>query len=65
MGKEIEKLWAEVRQKGLTIIPTQLYLKKGKAKIEIALVQGKKKYDKRQELAKRDAKREMERNLKR
>lgn len=62
--KEITKLWNEVRQKGVTIIPLQVYLKKGRAKIEIALAKGKKNYDKRQVLAKRDAQREIERAMK-
>lgn len=62
--KEIIKLWDEVRQKGYTIIPLQVYLKKGRAKIEIALAKGKHKYDKRQAIAKRDAEREIRRVLK-
>jgi len=61
--KEINKIWDQLRQKGLTIIPTQLYLINGKAKVEIALARGKKKYDKRQELAKKDAQRDIERGL--
>ena len=59
--KEIEQLWAEVRQKGVTIIPIQVYLKDGRAKIEIALAKGKKLYDKRQDIAKRDQDREIAR----
>jgi SsrA-binding protein len=62
--KEIDKLWGEVRQKGVTIIPTQLYLKQGKAKVEIALAKGKRNYDKREDIAKKDAQREIERALK-
>ena len=62
--KEIIKLWDEVRQKGFTIIPLQVYLKKGRAKIEIALAKGKHRYDKRQAIAKRDAEREIRRVLK-
>ena len=62
--KEITKLWDQVRQKGFTIVPLHVYLKKGRAKIEIALAKGKHKYDKRQALAKKDAEREMQRALK-
>lgn len=62
--KEILKLWDEVRLKGLTIVPTQIYLSNGLAKAEIALARGKRKYDKRQIIAKRDAEREMQRAMK-
>lgn len=61
---EIRKLSDKVRQKGATVIPLRIYLKDGKAKIEIALAKGKKQYDKRAEIAKRDAKREMDRRYK-
>jgi len=60
---EIRKLWNTVRQKGVTIIPLSVYLKDGKAKVEIAVAKGKKLYDKRAELAKRDTQREIERHL--
>lgn len=63
--KEIRKLWDEVRQKGVTIVPLRVYLKDGRAKIEIAIAKGKKLYDKREAIAKRDAEREMERNFRR
>ena len=59
--KELRKLWNEVRQKGMTIIPTRIYLKSGRAKVEIALARGKKSYDKRATIAKRDRQREIER----
>lgn len=59
--REIRELWNETRKKGVTIIPTMVYLKNGKAKIEIALAKGKKLYDKRQDIAKRDAQRDIER----
>lgn len=62
--KEIAKLWDQVRQKGVTIVPTSIYLKKGRAKVEIAIAKGKQKHDKRQALAKKDAQREIERILK-
>ena len=58
---EIHKLWDEIRQKGVTVIPTKVYLKEGLAKVEIAVAKGKKLYDKRDTIAKRDAQREMER----
>ena len=61
--KEIRKLWDEVRQKGMTIVPTQVYLKEGRAKIEIALARGKKLYDKREAIAKRDRERDASREM--
>ncbi len=60
---EIRDLWDAVRQKGVTIIPLRVYLKGGRAKLEIAIAKGKKLYDKRAAMAERDAKREMEREL--
>ncbi len=63
--REIRQLWNAVRQKGMTIVPTRVYLKDGLAKVEIALARGKKQYDKRREIAKRDAEREIRRHLKR
>ena len=61
--KEIARLISRVREKGYTIVPTQLYLKKGRAKVEIALGRGKRQYDKRAAIAERDSKREVERAL--
>ena len=61
---EIHKLADKVRQKGATVIPLRLYLKDGRAKVEIALAKGKKHYDKRADIAKRDAEREMDRRYK-
>jgi len=63
--KEIRKLWNEVRQKGGTIVPTRVYLKNGRAKIEIAVAKGKKLYDKRQSIAQRDVDRELAREFRR
>lgn len=63
--KEILKLYDQVRTRGRTIIPTKMYLSNGRAKLEIALAIGKKKYDKRREIAKRDAAREVDRALRR
>jgi SsrA-binding protein len=60
---EIRHLWNTVRQKGVTVIPLSIYLKNGRAKVEIAIAKGKKLYDKRAEIAKRDSQREIERTL--
>lgn len=62
--REMAKIMDSLATKGLTMVPTKLYLRDGWAKIEIALARGKKQYDKRQALAKRDAKRQVERALK-
>ena len=62
--KEINRIWNDIRQKGVTVISTILYLKDGKAKIEIALAKGKKMYDKRDTIAKRDQEREISRSRK-
>jgi hypothetical protein len=59
--REIRQLWDEVRQKGVTIVPSKVYLKEGRAKIEIALAKGKKLHDKRDSIAQRDQEREMKR----
>ena len=61
--KEIRQLWDAVRQKGMTIIPTRIYLKAGRAKVEIALARGKKSYDKREAIAKRDRERDSAREM--
>ena len=61
--REIKALWDGMRLKGMTIIPTQLYLSDGLAKVEIALAKGKKQYDKRQAIKKRDMEREVDRAL--
>jgi SsrA-binding protein len=62
--KEIYKLFDQVRQKGVTIVPTRMYLKDGRAKLEIATAKGKKQRDKRQEIQQRDIEREMGRQMK-
>lgn len=62
--KEINRLMGRVKEKGLTIVPLRVYLKKNRAKVEIALVKGKKQYDKREAISKRDADREIERSMK-
>lgn len=62
--REINRLSAQAQEKGYTVIPTRLYLKDGRAKVEIALARGKKLHDKRQTLAERESKRQVERALK-
>jgi SsrA-binding protein len=59
--KQIRELWNDIRIKGNTVVPTRVYLKDGRAKIEIALAKGKKAYDKRATIAKRDEARDNER----
>ncbi|MGI6713220.1 MAG: SsrA-binding protein SmpB [Bacillota bacterium] len=61
---EINKLFGAVREKGLTLVPLKVYFSRGRAKVELALAKGKKLYDKREDLAKKDAKRDMEKALK-
>jgi len=61
--REIRQLWDSVRQKGMTIIPTRVYLKYGRAKVEIALARGKKTYDKREAIKKRDSARDSAREM--
>ncbi len=56
--KEIAELWNAVRLKGNTIVPVRLYIKNGLAKLDIAIARGKKQYDKRDEIARREASRE-------
>lgn len=60
---EINKLVGKIQQQGLTLIPIKIYLKKGMAKVELAVGQGKKNYDKRQALAEKEGKRDIERAL--
>ncbi|MBP3400414.1 MAG: SsrA-binding protein SmpB [Selenomonadales bacterium] len=61
--KEILKLFGKTREKGYSLVPLKLYFTRGKAKLQIALASGKKNYDKRQDIAARDAKRDMERAM--
>jgi SsrA-binding protein len=63
--REIDKLASSIQERGLTLVPLSLYFSGGKVKIELALARGKRAYDKRQDLAKRDAAREIERELRR
>jgi SsrA-binding protein len=62
--KEILRLFGRAQEKGLTLIPLRLYLKKNKAKVEIGLARGKKEYDKREAIAKRESTREIDRAVK-
>ena len=62
--REIDSLYGKVREKGLTLVPTRLYFKDGRVKVELALARGKERIDKRRDLAERDARRQMERALK-
>ena len=59
--REILRLEAAVRQKGMTLVPTRMYLRDGRAKLEVAVARGKRKFDKRQVLAEREAEMEMAR----
>lgn len=61
---ELQKLDRAINQKGYTIVPLKIYFKRGFAKVLIGLAKGKKQYDKRQDIAKKDVKRELERELK-
>jgi SsrA-binding protein len=61
---EINKLIGYTQQKGLTLIPTQVYFKKGRVKVELGVARGKKLFDKRRDIADRDAKREIDRRVK-
>jgi len=62
--KEIASLIGKVRERGFTLVPTRMYWKNGRAKIELALARGKEVRDKRRDIARRDAQRQMERALK-
>ena len=62
--REINRLIGMVKQQGLSIVPLSLYFKGSRVKMEVALVQGKKDYDRRESIAQRDAKRDMDRAMK-
>ena len=62
--REIDRLNAQLREKGLTVVPTRVYFKEGRVKVELALARGKELHDKRRDIASRDAKRQIERELK-
>jgi len=62
-AREIASLTGKVKEKGLTLVPTRLYFKDGRAKVELAVARGKELHDKRRDVAKRDAERQIERAL--
>jgi SsrA-binding protein len=62
--REIDALYGKVRERGLTLVPTRMYFKDGRAKVEVAVARGKDVRDKRRDIAKRDADRQIERALK-
>ena len=62
--REIDRIDRHLQQKGYTVVPLELYLERGLAKVEIATVRGKRQYDKRESLAKRDAQRQIDRAIK-
>jgi SsrA-binding protein len=62
--REIDKLSSQVAERGLTLVPTRLYFKDGRAKVELALARGKEGRDKRRDIAERETKRRLERELK-
>jgi SsrA-binding protein len=61
--REIERLEGQTREKGLTLVPTRVYFRDGRAKVEIAVAQGKDRFDKRQAIREREVKRDMQRAL--
>jgi SsrA-binding protein len=63
--REIESLIGKVQERGLTLVPTRMYFKNGRAKLELALARGKEQRDKRRDIAKREAQRDVERTLRR
>jgi SsrA-binding protein len=62
--REVDSLGAKVGERGLTLVPTRLYFRDGRAKVELALARGKEQRDKRRDISKREAQRDMERALK-
>lgn len=62
--REIDKLGATVRERGFTVVPTRLYFKDGRVKVELAIARGKELRDKRRDIAERDLRRQIERELK-
>jgi SsrA-binding protein len=62
--RQIDKLSSQVAERGLTLVPTRLYFKDGRAKVELALARGKEQRDKRRDIADRETKRRLERELK-
>jgi SsrA-binding protein len=62
--QEIKKLIGKIEEKGMTLVPLRMYFKRGKAKVELGLARGKRQYDKRKDISKRDSDRDMQRELK-
>ncbi len=62
--REIERLWGRVREQGYSLVPMKIYFKNGRAKVELALAKGKRAYDKRAAIARKQSRREIERALK-
>ncbi len=62
--REIERLWGKVRERGYSLVPLKLYFRDGRAKVELALAKGKRLYDKREAIARKSMRRELERTLK-
>lgn len=62
--KEIDKIFGKMKEKGMTVVPLKVYFKQSLVKIEIGLAKGKKLYDKRDDIAKKDQRREAEREFK-
>ncbi|MBN8594837.1 MAG: SsrA-binding protein SmpB [Anaerolineae bacterium] len=62
--KEINQILSRIKEKGYTLIPTKVYIERGRAKVEVALAKGKKQYDKRETIQKRDAERAIRRAIK-
>lgn len=62
--REIARIISRIRERGMTVIPTLVYLQRGRAKVELAIARGKRQYDKRQAIAERETKRQLQRVLK-
>jgi SsrA-binding protein len=62
--REIKRLIGKVEERGMTLVPLRMYFKNGKAKVELGLARGKRQYDRRQDIARRDSERDMQRELK-
>ena len=63
--REIDSLYGKVRERGLTLVPTRMYFRDGRVKVELALARGRERHDKRRVVAEREAQRQMERALRR
>ena len=62
--REIARIISRIRERGMTVIPTLMYLQRGRAKVELAIARGKRQYDKRQAITERETKRQIQRALK-